>query len=184
MPGHGEKQSRKRELAIAALLSEPTVEAAAKKAKVGYKTLCLWLKDPDFNREYREARRQIVEGAVSRLQQTAVVAVLTLHRNLTCGNPGTEVRAAQVILEQSVKAVELADLAQQVEELRQRIGEGSGGGHDNPLAPGAQAQGGPGPAEAEGIPAAGGAPPRPGANPVPGREGAGPLADDVAPLDL
>jgi hypothetical protein len=119
MRGHGEKQSRRQEAAIAALLSEPTVEAAAKKAKVGYRTLRVWLKDPAFNREYREARRQIVEEAVSRLQQTTLMAVLTLYRNLTCGNPGTEVRAAQVILEQSVKAVELMDLEQRVEELEQ-----------------------------------------------------------------
>jgi hypothetical protein len=117
MPGHGEKQSRKREQAIAALLSEPTVEAAAKKAKVADRTLRGWLKDPAFTRDYRAARRQIVEGAVSRIQQATVVAVLTLHRNLNCGNPGTEVRAAQVILEHSTKAVELWDLEQRVEEL-------------------------------------------------------------------
>ena len=64
------------------------------------------------------ARRQIVEGAISKIQQTMILAVLALNRNLTCGNPGTEVRAAQVILEHSTKAVELWDLEQRVEELQ------------------------------------------------------------------
>ena len=162
MPGHGEKQSRKREQAIAALLSEPTHEAAAKKAKVADRTLRGWLKEPDFNREYREARRRIVEGAISKLQQTAILAVLTLNRNLTCGQPATEVRAAQVILEQSVKAVELADLAQQVEELRQQIEKGVGGGDDDSPTQAEQAEANAGTTEAAGVPTAGSDPPRPG----------------------
>jgi hypothetical protein len=180
MAGHGEKQSRKREQAIAALLSEPTVEAAAKQAKVAERTLRGWLKEPAFNREYREARRQIVEGAVCRLQQTMIMAVLTLNRNLTCGLPATEVRAAQVILEQSVKAVELADLAQQVEELRRQIGEGISGGDDDPLAPGAQTQGDAGADGDAGLPAAGPTAGRPGADPGPGGDAARPVAGESA----
>ena len=39
MSGHGQKYDRKQEQAIAALLSEGTVEQAAAKAGVGYATL-------------------------------------------------------------------------------------------------------------------------------------------------
>jgi hypothetical protein len=48
------------------------------------------------------------------------MAVVTLHRNLTCGHPGTEVRASEIILTQATKGVELWDLLQRVEELEQR----------------------------------------------------------------
>ena len=42
MPGHGDKLSRKQEQAIAALLAEPTIEAAAPKADIGLTTLKNW----------------------------------------------------------------------------------------------------------------------------------------------
>jgi hypothetical protein len=63
MAGHGEKKGRKAELAIAALLAEPTVEAAAARAGVSAGTLKNWLADPAFRRAYRRARREVVEGA-------------------------------------------------------------------------------------------------------------------------
>jgi hypothetical protein len=121
MAGHGTKLDRKREPAIAALLSEPTVEAAAKKAKVGYRTLKLWLRDPGFLADYRAGRRQVVEGAVARLQRLATEAADTLGRNLTCGKPGDEVRAAVAVLDQAFRGAELLDLAGQLAELRQAV---------------------------------------------------------------
>jgi hypothetical protein len=121
MAGHGTKLDRKREQAIAALLSEPTVEAAAKKARVGYRTLKEWLRDPGFLADYRAARRDVVEAAVVRLQQMTLGAALTLHRNLTCGKAGDEVRAAIAVLDQAFRGTELLDLAGQLAELKQAV---------------------------------------------------------------
>ncbi len=51
----GAKQNRKREVAIAALLSRPTIEEAAQLAGIGEKTLRRWLRDDaDFKAAYRE----------------------------------------------------------------------------------------------------------------------------------
>ncbi|MBI3909994.1 MAG: hypothetical protein HY320_03565 [Armatimonadetes bacterium] len=61
MSGHGAKLPRKREQAIAALLAEPTVGAAAGAAGVGYATLRRWLALPEFDAEYRAARLEAVE---------------------------------------------------------------------------------------------------------------------------
>ena len=58
MKGHGEKRSRKTEQFIAALLTEPTVEAAAKKAGIGDVTAWRWMNDRAFADQYREARRE------------------------------------------------------------------------------------------------------------------------------
>jgi hypothetical protein len=44
--GHGEKRSRKQEQFIAALLSNSTVEAAAKVVGIGNVTAWKWRKDP------------------------------------------------------------------------------------------------------------------------------------------
>jgi hypothetical protein len=115
----GGKRPRCEELALAALLSEPTIAAAAMKAGIGESTLLRWMAEPDFRARYRAARRQVVEGAIGRLQQAATLAVDALTRNLTCGTPAVEVGAARSILDQALKAVELVDLAERVEQLEQ-----------------------------------------------------------------
>ena len=119
--GHGERLSRKQELAIAALLGQPTIEEAAQTVGVNEKTLRTWLKLPTFHAEFRAARRRIVEGAITRLQQLTLGAVLALHRNLTSGNPAVEIRAAHIILDQSTKAIELDDVLQRIDELEARL---------------------------------------------------------------
>jgi hypothetical protein len=121
MMGHGEKRTRKQELAIAALLVEATVEAAAAKAGVCYRTLKGWLADLDFRAAYREARRAVVEGAVGRLQHATGKAVETLTRNLDCGNAAAENRAAVAILELALKGVELQDVLARLDELERRL---------------------------------------------------------------
>jgi hypothetical protein len=119
MSGHGEKLSRKWEVAIAALLSEPTQEAAARKAGISHKTLRNWLRIPEFSRAFRQARREIVDRAIQLLQQTTIAAVATLHDSMGHDKPSAvRVRAAQVIIEQALRALELTDLAEEQAELK------------------------------------------------------------------
>jgi DNA-binding MurR/RpiR family transcriptional regulator len=113
------KRLRQEEAAIAALLAEPTIAAAALKVGISESTLLRWLQEPTFKAEYRSARRQVVEAAIGRLQTVTTKAVDTLERNLTCGIPAVEVGAAKSVLDQAVKAVELVDLAERVEQLEQ-----------------------------------------------------------------
>jgi hypothetical protein len=56
---HGEKLSRKKEQAIAALLARPTVQEAAAEVGISVRTLCEWLKHPVFKRAYGQARESI-----------------------------------------------------------------------------------------------------------------------------
>jgi hypothetical protein len=117
------KLNRKQETLIAALLTEPTHAAAATKAGVSEATLHRWLRLPEFQTAYRQARRSIVETAIGRLQQTTGKAVEALERNLACGHPGNEIRAALGILDHAVKAVELLDVVERVEELERLMKE-------------------------------------------------------------
>ena len=48
MVGHGQKLGRKKEAAIAALLTNRSVDEAARAAGVGATTLWRWLKLPEF----------------------------------------------------------------------------------------------------------------------------------------
>lgn len=111
----------KQEKAIAALLDRPTIREAAQSVNISEATLWRWLQERKFQRAYRMARRRVVEHSISELQAATSEAVATLKRNLKCGNQSVEVRAAQIILDQSVKAVELVDLAERVEELEQLL---------------------------------------------------------------
>jgi hypothetical protein len=117
--GHGEKRSRREDAAIAALLACSTIDRAAEAAGIAGSTLRGWLADPAFQHRYRAARRQVVEHAVSGLQRATGEAVDTLRRNLTCGVPAAEISAAKAIMDFSLKAVELVDLAERVEALEQ-----------------------------------------------------------------
>jgi len=120
MKALGAKKTRKRELALAALLAEPTVEAAAVKAGVSPVTLWRWLQEPDFHEAYRDARRKVVSQAVSHLQNAATEAVEALRRNLMAESPSVQVRAAVAILTQAFRGVELEDLAARVDALEEQ----------------------------------------------------------------
>jgi hypothetical protein len=120
-PGHGEKLTRKQEQAIAALLSEVTIERAAAKIGVACRTLKNWLKRPDFAASYRAARRAVTDESILVLQKSSLSAAIALNRNLDCGNPGVEVRAALGLFAVVQKADELNDLANQLAELRQQV---------------------------------------------------------------
>jgi transposase len=113
----------RQERVIVALLSEPSIEAAAKTADVSDVTIWRWMKQPEFKARLLAARRAVVEGAIGRLQAAATEAVDTLRRNLTSGNPSVEVRAATTIIEQATKAIALFDLDERVSQLEARLGD-------------------------------------------------------------
>ena len=78
MIGHGAKFNRKKEEAVAALLTQRNVEEAARSAGIGTQTLLRWLKVPEFQAAYREARRAAFAQSIARLQQAYWAAVTTL----------------------------------------------------------------------------------------------------------
>jgi hypothetical protein len=95
------------------------MQQAAAKVGVSESTMLRWLADPTFQTRYRAARRRVVEQAVAQLQQGTTEAVETLRRNLTCTIPAAEIAAAKAVLDFSLKAIELTDLAERVEQLEQ-----------------------------------------------------------------
>ena len=119
MIGHGAKFGRKQEEAIAALLTQRNVEEAARTAGIGVSTLLRWLKLPEFNRAYREARRAAFGQATARLQQATSAAATTLLKIMVDPNApaSTRVRAAESILNQAAKANEGEDIEARVTEL-------------------------------------------------------------------
>jgi hypothetical protein len=125
MVGHGTKFGRKKEEAIAALLSQRTIEDAARVAKVGTNTLLRWLQVPEFREAYRRARREAVQQAVARLQQATGAAGVTILKLMTDANAPAAVRlrAAECVFTHAIKAVELDDIEARVSELEREAEE-------------------------------------------------------------
>ena len=119
MKGHGAKYERKKEEAIVAFLTQKNIDEAARSIGIGSATLLRWLKDPDFDTAYREARRAAFRQSVARLQQASGAAVTTLLKLMIDPTtpPSTRARAADSVLDHSAKAIELEDIEARVSEL-------------------------------------------------------------------
>ncbi len=119
MAGHGEKFGRKKEDAIAALLSQRNVDEAARVAGIGTRTLMRWLQVPEFQAAYREARRVTFSQSIARLQQASSAAVSTLLKVMVDPNApaSSRIRAADSVLAHAVKAIEIEDIEVRVSEL-------------------------------------------------------------------
>jgi len=127
---HGEKFGRKKEEAIAALLSQRSVEDAARVAGISTKTLLRWLQMPEFQTAYRQARRDAFGQATARLQQASGAAVATLLKIMVDVNAphSTRVRTADCVLDRAGKAIEIEDIEARVSEL-ERAAEASKPAH-------------------------------------------------------
>jgi hypothetical protein len=107
MTGHGAKFGRKKEEAIVALLSQRSIEEAARAINVGYKTLLRWLEIPEFRDAYRRARREGVHQAIARLRQATGAAGLTMLKLMTDPNvlAAVRLRAAECVFDHAIKGV-------------------------------------------------------------------------------
>ncbi|HEX3152954.1 MAG TPA: hypothetical protein VHR66_33085 [Gemmataceae bacterium] len=105
--------------AIAALLTCKTIKSAASNARVGEATLRRWLSNEAFKEAYRAARRGVMDGVISQLQQAAKKAVGTLERFLgpKNGRAADQIRAAIAVMDFATRGLEVGDLLARVEEL-------------------------------------------------------------------
>ena len=119
MKGHGSQFGRKKEAAIAALLSQRTFEDAARTAGISVSTLLRWQKDPEFDAAFRAARRAAYGQTTARLQQGSTAAATILMKvMLDLNTPAsTRVRAAEIIVSHAAKAIEIEDIEARVSEL-------------------------------------------------------------------
>lgn len=115
--------TRKKEKAIAALLTTDTVEQAASVAGIAESTLYRWLREPVFLEQYRKARKAAVDQAISTLQERAnkaAKALIDIAEDQEMP-PSTRVAAAREILQTSIKGIERDDFERRLEELERMV---------------------------------------------------------------
>jgi hypothetical protein len=93
-----------REKAIDALLQCPTIRQAALMAGISDKTLGRWLKDPEFQKEYRLARQESFTSGAGMLARAMGAAVLVLRKHMTGDNVALAIRAATAIIDKALHA--------------------------------------------------------------------------------
>ena len=89
-------------------------------AGIGANTLLGWLKVPEFQKAYREARPAAFSQSIARLQQgTSAAATTTLIKFLLDPNTPASVRerVADSIFNHAAKAIEIKNIEARVSEL-------------------------------------------------------------------
>jgi hypothetical protein len=124
LKGHGSKFGRKKEEAIVALLANRSIEEAARSVGVTNKTLQRWMKEPEFDAAYRDARKTAFGQATARLHHLSSAAVSTLGKVMLdpATPPATKVRAADSVLNHTTKAIEIEEIASRLSELEWAVG--------------------------------------------------------------
>src|ERR687885_1177622 len=120
------KLTPKQDALIAALLTSPTIQDAAKAVGVSETTAHRWLRtDEAFTAAYLKARRAAVGQAIARLQQlsSGAVAVLGQVAADKQAPASARVAAASKILDTAIKAVELEDLEARIAALEQQYAQ-------------------------------------------------------------
>jgi hypothetical protein len=105
--------------AIAALCEEPTTRAAARKARVGEKTLWRWLNDPAFAAAYQRARSRLLEDTLVALQAAGIEAIETLREVMAAksGPASARVSAARCVLEMALRGREIIEVEERLRAL-------------------------------------------------------------------
>jgi hypothetical protein len=107
------------ERAIIALLSEPTLKAAAASAGISETTLWRWLREPNFKVAYQRARQEALGRATTRLAALVEVAVEALDEIVAdrAVSPNVRVSAASRIIDFALKAAEIEEVQARLEKL-------------------------------------------------------------------
>lgn len=105
--------------ALLALLNEPSIRQAAHASGIPEKTLYNWLKDATFKAAYAAMRRDLLDQALSRLQQYSGAAVTVLAQTMSNPKtpPATRVAAAKAILDMARDWLTTEDMLKRLEAL-------------------------------------------------------------------
>src|SRR5208282_3103502 len=132
--GHGSKFQRRWTSAIAALLEADSLADAAARAKISERTLRRWLTDREFAQHYAQAKRQLLDSALSRLRSLARRSVDVLEGIATDDKAphASRVTAASRLLDGALRLLEVEDVENRLTELEKKVIQRSSNGGKNP----------------------------------------------------
>ena len=130
MPGSADNLTPRRQKAVEALLAGASCEAAARTARVDPRTLRRWKRAPDFCEALKQGQRAMFDEALGVLRASALSAARALREVVEdrTAAPPVRVGAARVLLEQSMRAVEVVELEKRLERLEEAARKPAGRG--------------------------------------------------------
>lgn len=106
---------------ITALLTKPTIKAAAVECGISESKVYSRLRDPDFKKRFDDARMQVLDDATRALQGRVIGAVATMWE--VCKDKGnsaqTRLNAADAIIRNSIRMTEQQDVLNKIAELEE-----------------------------------------------------------------
>ena len=123
MAENGRKLSTKQKRAIAALLSQKSVRAAALSAAVGERTLYRWLSDAEFRAALAAAEGDAIDQATRRLIAMTGKAADELQAILTDldSTPSVRLRAIELIFANALRLRELRNVEERLAALEKAV---------------------------------------------------------------
>src|SRR5436305_1874677 len=107
------------ELLALGLAQGQTVSDAARAAGISERTAHRRLDDPAFNQRVDQLRSLMIARALGGMSALLADAVEAVKRNLACGIPGVEVRAAQVLIQECLRVREQVELDRRLRALEE-----------------------------------------------------------------
>lgn len=105
-----------------ALISEPSIAKAAEVSGISQTSIFRYLQDKAFRQEYQQAKRAMLDGALSDLQRATGRAVATLVEIMESeATPGARVAAARSILSFAIQTAQLEDILKRLETIEDRL---------------------------------------------------------------
>lgn len=108
-----------KERAIAALLTNPTKQQAAKAAGITDRTLARYFEDAEFVQAYKQAFGNMVEEATRQAQQSMQPALDTLKEIVKDKEEaaGARIQASRTILDYALRLTEQFEILERLEKL-------------------------------------------------------------------
>ena len=106
---------------IAAILTARTYEKAFKSVRISRQTFYNWLKLPAFKVELDKQLNAFTDSALDRLKGTTLDAVEALRGLLASENENVRLRAAQAVIEYTIKAKEIGELSARLDEIEKHL---------------------------------------------------------------
>ena len=122
-PPAGRPLTPKQRRAIAAILTTRNYEEAMTAARVSRQTFYNWMKQPHFKAELDRQLNELTDVAFNQLKGAAGDAVQTLRTLLNSESENVKLRAAQDIIDYTIKARELGDISARLDELERLVTE-------------------------------------------------------------
>jgi hypothetical protein len=129
--GHGSKYRRKDFEAVGALITEPTVQAAAEKVGVSEKTLWRWLRIPEFRKKLEDERLHRIHVRFQGLDQAVPSAVQRLWAIVEQGwdvKDRDYIAASKALLDAGLKELQIYQVERRLNALEQKLAAAGGAG--------------------------------------------------------